>query len=476
MAGPEDASAPRARASRRRTGRARAGRASPGGHAPRASCPGPRPVPPAGASGPRRRDTRRPRAWGGPRTAPRRRPSPRTPRPRACRRCRRRPSARTASASGGLETSSSVSVSSSAASSSMPWRNMIPPTSRRQVATADADDLRDAGAGAVEQHARLLRAGAGGGHDPDRPAAHDVREAEPDTAEHRGAALGPHDEPPALGAAPLERDLVLDRDMVGEQEDVHVAASARGAPRASAYSPGTEISATLPSSGRQRARRRRPRPRGTPPALTTAHARPRRAPRRRPVDGDDHVRRRGRDADAELRQARGWPVPITSSQARTPSRDAHALGDLHEAHAVDVAVAARHAVAGRHARDGPSSRHHPRAVLAVDGRAQPPRRGDHRVAAALDEAPRRLDLRAHAPGRELALGQRALGVGDRDPLELALPAGAVVDRHARHAGEQDQQVGADRQRQLGRAAVLVDDAPPCPRAPRSRARRRPRRR
>ena len=41
---------------------------------------------------------------------------------------------------------------------------------------------------------------------------------------------------------------------------------------------------------------------------------------------------------------------------------------------------------------------------------------------------------------------------------LALPARAEVDRHARHAGEQHEQVGADRQRELGRAAVLVDDA------------------
>ena len=38
----------------------------------------------------------------------------------------------------------------------------------RQVAPADADDLRDADAGGVEQAGRLLRAGARGGDDADR--------------------------------------------------------------------------------------------------------------------------------------------------------------------------------------------------------------------------------------------------------------------------------------------------------------------
>ena len=68
----------------------------------------------------------------------------------------------------------------------------------RQVAPADADDLRHADAGRVEQAGRLLGAGAGGGDDADRAGRDDVREAETDVAEHRGPAAGAHDEQPEL--------------------------------------------------------------------------------------------------------------------------------------------------------------------------------------------------------------------------------------------------------------------------------------
>ena len=84
----------------------------------------------------------------------------------------------------------------------------------RQVATADADDVRHAAAGGVDQAGDLLRAGARGSDDPHRARAHDVGESEPDAGQHRGAALGPHHQEPALGAAALERDLVVERHVV----------------------------------------------------------------------------------------------------------------------------------------------------------------------------------------------------------------------------------------------------------------------
>ena len=49
----------------------------------------------------------------------------------------------------------------------------------------------------------LLRAGARRGDEPDRPRPDHVGEAQPDPADDRGAAVGAHDEQPALAAACL---------------------------------------------------------------------------------------------------------------------------------------------------------------------------------------------------------------------------------------------------------------------------------
>ena len=54
--------------------------------------------------------------------------------------------------------------------------------------------------------------------------------------------------------------------------------------------------------------------------------------------------------------------------------------------------------------------------------------------------------------------QAALDVVDAQARELALPARAEVHRHARHAGQQDEHVGADLDREALGAAVLVDHA------------------
>ena len=84
----------------------------------------------------------------------------------------------------------------------------------RQVAPADADDVRHAAAGGVDQAGDLLCARARGGDHAHGARAHHVGEAEADAGQHRGAALGPHHQEPVLGAAALERDLVLERDVV----------------------------------------------------------------------------------------------------------------------------------------------------------------------------------------------------------------------------------------------------------------------
>ena len=74
-----------------------------------------------------------------------------------------------------------------------------------QVAAADADRVRDAHPGGVEQAAHLLDAGPGRADDPDRPAPDRVREPERDAVDDRGAAVGAHEQQVALDRPPLQR-------------------------------------------------------------------------------------------------------------------------------------------------------------------------------------------------------------------------------------------------------------------------------
>ena len=240
---------------------------------------------------PRRRRRRR-RASGGSRTAPRRRPSRRTPRPPACR-ARRRRRAPDDLGRGRLRDEQQRLRLVVGGEQLHRLAEHDPADLRGQVAPADADDLRHADAGAVEQHRRLLGARAGRGDDPDRAAPHDVREPEPDAAEHRRAAARTHHEQAMVGAAALELDLVGGRHVVGEQEHVQslgqravglehgVLARHRDQRHVVAAEPRArrrEASAAAPP-GAPRRRRRRPRgPRsapssaasGPPPSASTA--------------------------------------------------------------------------------------------------------------------------------------------------------------------------------------------------------------
>jgi hypothetical protein len=92
----------------------------------------------------------------------------------------------------------------------------------REVAAPDTEDVRDADPGHVEQAGDLLGAGARRGDQADRPGADDVGEAERDAGDDRRPAVGAHDEDAGVVGGPLQRDLVLDGDAVGE--DQHAAA------------------------------------------------------------------------------------------------------------------------------------------------------------------------------------------------------------------------------------------------------------
>ena len=185
---------------------------------------------------------------------------------------------------------------------------------RRQVAPADADDLRHADAGAIEQDRDLLRAGPGGGHDPDRAGLDHVHEAQADAAEHRRAALRAHHQQAALGAALLERDLVVHRHVVREQEDVHAGGqrAVRLERRVLARAPRSARRSRRSAAASAAVRSRRGRSPAGPPA----------PPRPRPAPRLPHRRRRSPRRSATRRHRRRAPrgSPPSPSRRRRGSR------------------------------------------------------------------------------------------------------------------------------------------------------------
>ena len=95
-----------------------------------------------------------------------------------------------------------------------------PADHRIEVTAAGADRLRDAAAETVQETRDLLQPRARRADQPDRAAANTVGEADPDSVEDGGSALGAHHEEPGARGAPLESDLLLERDAVTEDEDV----------------------------------------------------------------------------------------------------------------------------------------------------------------------------------------------------------------------------------------------------------------
>ena len=303
----------------------------------------------------------------------------------------------------------------------------------RQVTAADADDLGDADVSTVEQAGRLLRSRAGRGDDPDGARAHDVGEPEPDLAEHRGAAPRAHDQQTELDSAALERDLVGLGHVVGEEEDVQ-ALGERAVRLEGGVLAGDRdqrhIGVREPAAGE-----------------------PERAGRRgdgavvRAVAGAASSRSAASSADS------GPSTAITTSVGPASQVDAQRRERLevrgrahrHLGAAVARAAPSPPSSAARCRRSGcgrpgpPSScRHHsfghhrwaeivghdPRAVLARDRGDEPVGAGDHRAPARglLDEPRRRLHLRAHAPDREVAVGEPAARRRTRSAARARAPS------------------------------------------------------
>ena len=360
--------------------------------------------------------TRPPRAWRGPRTAPRRRPAD-----------ERRDDAlaahvdvgqrATTSGAGGLETSSSVSVSSSAASIPIPWRNIMPPTSADRSRPPTPTICETPTPARVEQHAASCAPVPAAATMPTGPG-DDVGEAEADLPSMAVPQPGPMTSRP--GAAPrcFNATSSLDGDVVGEKEDVHARAQrAVGLERGVLAGDRDERDVR----GRRRAAGQRAggsaprRRRSRAGAASSASARP--ARRRRPrVDGEHEVAGPASHSTPRAASAsRLAGVPMTISPPHAVAA-AHALRDAHELHAVRVAVG-DHLTCQLTAAPPPGrlrSTCRPRRAIAATSAvgvitsARPPARY---------EALGGLDLRAHAAGRELARVDARARVGDASAVD-----------------------------------------------------------
>ena len=79
---------------------------------------------------------------------------------------------------------------------------------------AAEDNLRD----------QLLNTGAGRANNADVAFRRNVGESQRRAGNHGGAAVRPHDQQPFVAGAGFERDFIFQRDVVGEDHDVFLAA------------------------------------------------------------------------------------------------------------------------------------------------------------------------------------------------------------------------------------------------------------
>ena len=88
---------------------------------------------------------------------------------------------------------------------------------------------------------------------------------------------------------------------------------------------------------------------------------------------------------------------------------------------------------------------------------------DRTLAASFEERDRRLDLRAHVSGRELAFGEELLRLGHREPIEEPLRRRAEIDRDLRDVACDDEVRPTESARQDRRGPVRArsPSVPPC---------------
>ena len=221
-----------------------------------------------------------------------------------------------------------------------------------EVATADPDRLRHAGAGPMDEAAHLLEPGTRCGDEADGPAANSVREAERDAVDDRRPAVGPHEQQALPSGDRLELDLVLQWDVVTEQEDVEAALERlHRLGRGVRTGRGDEREIGRPELGD----RLRDRPGVRAGRLACAVRTETDEALGRPIerglgdgvidrgDGDDEIIRAGRGGGRGQQAGRGEHVAIRGGghdEARSldPIDRLDPCGDLHQLHRIAVAV------------------------------------------------------------------------------------------------------------------------------------------
>ena len=216
---------------------------------------------------------------------------------------------------------------------------------------------------------------------PDRSGPHGVGEAEPDPADHRGAAVGAHDQQPARARLVLEPDLLLDRHVVAEEhhgqaglqrvhrlgERVRAGHRDQREVRAAGTPGGRRRSCAAAARCRpaRRSRSRRPTTAASAASSAASAARDRvvvvGADRDHQVVGPGAVRR-GRSPCRRSR-SRLSSVPIATSAACTPSTVDDGPADLHQGDRVVVGAAAD--------LDGRAGAHHATWVSGRSARRVP---------------------------------------------------------------------------------------------------------
>ena len=74
----------------------------------------------------------------------------------------------------------------------------------------------------MNAHAEFLAAGPGCADNPNRPATYRVSEAQPRAVDNGGAAVRPHHQQPFLVRQLLQRQLVVERHVIGKEHDVKI--------------------------------------------------------------------------------------------------------------------------------------------------------------------------------------------------------------------------------------------------------------
>ena len=91
-----------------------------------------------------------------------------------------------------------------------------------EIAPAGTNQLRHTAAEFVNAHAQLLAAGAGSADDANRAAAHRVSKAQSRAVDDGGAAIRPHHQQPFLVRQLLQRQLVVERHVIGKEHYVKI--------------------------------------------------------------------------------------------------------------------------------------------------------------------------------------------------------------------------------------------------------------